>query len=232
MRAWALLFVCFATGCAGALPSFSGASTTPKFRTDVAMGGSARVPTGDLTSHDDGLSEGAQAGGVVPVAYLRHGISRTWDFGLLVAGTTFRAAFRHETLLSDGSTRYALVSAVAPYGGWTETDEASGGRVGLDVPITYGIEFGGVYEFWVGPRIGVEHVRGSVTFDDQAGLSASATALKGGGIVGMALGVRRIHVLVELTAQWEQWFTDTPSDASSRRGAVVLTPAFAVRVRL
>ena len=36
------------SGCATAVPAMSGGSTTPKNRTDVGLGGAARVPLGDL----------------------------------------------------------------------------------------------------------------------------------------------------------------------------------------
>ncbi|MGB5548146.1 MAG: hypothetical protein WBM74_16330, partial [Polyangiales bacterium] len=36
------------TGCATAVPAMSGGSTTPKNRTDLGLGGAARVPLGDL----------------------------------------------------------------------------------------------------------------------------------------------------------------------------------------
>ena len=68
-------------GCATAVPAMSGASTTPKNRTDLGLGGAARVPLGDLrdpTVLDPGESQyryAADAGGVVPMAYGRYGIA-------------------------------------------------------------------------------------------------------------------------------------------------------------
>ena len=143
-------------GCATAVPAMAGGSTTPKNRTDIGIGGAARVPLGDLKDPavsdpgEPGYREAADAGGVVPVAYARYGLSKTWDLGLMVAGTTLRADARHETVLRDGSdqTRSSLVVGIAPYGGWiTDNDgSGSGGRVGLEVPFTFGVDVGGVYE--------------------------------------------------------------------------------------
>ncbi len=136
-----------ASGCATAVPAMVGGSTTPKHRTDIGVGGAARVPLGDLKDPvmvDPGQSSygaAADAGGVVPMAYGRYGLSKTWDLGLMVAGTMVRADARHETLLKDGSTRSSLVVGIAPYGGWItdRNDSGSGGRVGLEVPFTFGV---------------------------------------------------------------------------------------------
>ena len=68
-------------GCATAVPAMSGASTTPKNRTDLGLGGAARVPLGDLRDPavlDPGESQyryAADAGGLVPMAYGRYGIA-------------------------------------------------------------------------------------------------------------------------------------------------------------
>ena len=55
--------------------------------------------------------------------------------------------------------------------------------------------------------------------------------LRAGPLIGMALGIPRIHVLVELTAAWEQWFIDH-GDESLDRGGIVLIPGFGLRIRL
>ena len=234
---WLVAALCILSGCASALPAFSGASTTPQGRGDIGFGGAARIPTGDLKSielagQESGYRQAIDAGGIVPVAYARYGLSRDWDAGLMVAGTTARASFRKERLLVDGSTRSALVFELAPYGGAIvgEGDSGSGARIGIDVPIVYGIEFGSLYEFSFGPRLGLEYAWGDFAIGTEK-QHASALGLKGGLVLGMAIGVRRIHAIVEITAAWEQWFAEQGGE-SLNRGGIVLTPAFAMRLRL
>lgn len=227
-----------ASGCATAVPAMVGGSTTPKHRTDIGVGGAARVPLGDLKDPvmvDPGQSSygaAADAGGVVPMAYGRYGLSKTWDLGLMVAGTMVRADARHETLLKDGSTRSSLVVGIAPYGGWItdRNDSGSGGRVGLEVPFTFGVDIGGLYEFWIGARGSGEYVFGDFQISG-SNARASGAGVRIGPVVGMALGVRRFHVLIELTTAYEYWFIDQ-AGISLNRGGFALIPGFALRLRL
>ena len=194
------------TGCATAVPAMSGGSTTPKNRTDLGLGGAARVPLGDLRDPavlDPGESQyryAADAGGVVPMAYGRYGIARNWDLGLMVSGATVKAEARYEKVLQEGTTRSSLVVGLAPYGGWIPDRDQSGrgGRVGFEVPFVYGVDFGGIYELWFGARGSGEYVFGDfeVAGSEQ---KASGAGVRLGPVIGMALGVRRIHALVERT---------------------------------
>ena len=224
-------------GCATAVPAMMGASTTPRKRTDVGLGGAARVPLGDLKDPavlDPGESQyryAADAGGVVPMAYGRYGFAENWDLGLMVSGSTVRLDVRYERVLAEGTTRKALVVGMAPYGGWIpDRDESGrGGRVGFEVPFVFGVEIGGIYELWLGARGSGEYVFGDFQI---AGSEerASGAGIRAGPVVGMALGVRRIHALVELTAAYEYWFIDH-AGASLNRGGFVLIPGFGIRLR-
>lgn len=222
-------------GCTSALPTFSGGSTTARYRTDVGFGGAARVPVGKLRDNvvTNPYRERVEAGGVVPTAYVRRGLNERFDLGIMVSGTDVRLDFRGEKVLSPEPTiRTAFVYALAPFGGWIVEDDnsGSGGRAGLDVPLVYGIDFGGVYELWLGPRVTNEYIWGNFPL---AGLRPRATAigLRAGAVIGMALGLRRIHAMIELTAAWEQWWGEH-STTSLNHGGVVLIPAFGLRIRI
>lgn len=227
-----------AAGCGVAVPSMSGASTVPKNRTDFGLGGAARVPLGALKDPavlDPGDSQyryAADAGGVVPMAYGRYGIARNWDLGLMVSGATVRLDARYERVLREGTTRSALVVGMAPYGGWIpDRDQSgSGGRAGFEVPFVYGVEIGGVYELWLGARGSGEYVFGDFQVEGSE-QRASGAGLRIGPVIGMALGVRRVHALVELTAAYEYWFIDHAGTALDR-GGFVLIPGFGIRLRL
>ncbi|MEZ4288393.1 MAG: hypothetical protein R3A47_09675 [Polyangiales bacterium] len=248
------MFGC-ALGCASAMPTYAGGSTTPQYRADVALGGAVRLPTGALKSIElDGLPNGyrraGEAGGVVPAAMVRYGVARDWDLGVVWAGTTGRLDVRKERRVQEGIDQRVWLFSIAPYAGWIGNEDASGKgyRVGLDAPILYAAEIGGLYEFWIGPRFGAEYAAGDFAFGDvsaggaaaggaaaggagAARVNMSAWVLKSGATLGMALGFRRIHAIIELTAAWEQCF-GTQRGESLRRGGMVLTPAFAMRVRL
>ncbi|MEO0324958.1 MAG: hypothetical protein AAF447_18490 [Myxococcota bacterium] len=235
MRAvFALLWLSFA-GCAAALPALSGGSTTPVHRGDLALGAAARLPTGalrDVALAGSRFREAAERGGVAPVALGRAGLPGGWDAQLLLAGTTLRFAVHHELDPTPASTRWAWLVGAAPYAGWIPDDDGAGrgARFGLDVPLLRTVEVSGLYEAWVGPRLGVEGVRGRFA---QEGQDADATAvgLKAGALLGLGLGFRRLHVLAELTVAYERWW-GSHGDVRLNRGGVVLTPAFAVRLRI
>jgi hypothetical protein len=125
------------------------------------------------------------------------------------------------------------VYGVAPFvvsvdGGGEEGGQAT--RFGVDITLTYAVDFGGVYEFRLGARAGVEGVRGSLGLDGSR-QNVRARKLYAGGLFGLALGFRRVHILLELTAAYERWFGSHGS-VSLDRGGLVLTPAFALRLRI
>ncbi|MGB8329535.1 MAG: hypothetical protein WCE62_05360 [Polyangiales bacterium] len=225
-------------GCATALPAMSGGSTTPRNRGDLGLGGAARVPLGDLKDPevpDPGQSQyqyATDAGGVVPMAYGRYGLAHDWDLSLMVSGATVQAVARHETVLKEGTSRSALIVGLAPFGGWIPDRDGSGsgGRVGFEVPFVYGVDIGGIYEVWLGARASGQYVFGDfqVSGSEQR---ASGAGVQVGPVIGMALGVRRVHALIELTAAYEHWFIDHAGE-SLNRGGFVLIPGFGIRLRL
>lgn len=227
------LLVLPAYGCAGALPTFQGGSVTPRYRYDVAGGGAARLPLGELRDDvDDPVVDGlreASGGGVAPVAYTRLGLVDRMDFGLMASGTTLRLDVRRERVLEEDTTRRAFVFAVAPFVGFLpdvgEID-GRGTRFGIDVPMTYGLDIGGVYDVWVGPRLAIEGIRGDFA-SGTTNVPVSMLMVRAGGVFGLAAGFRRVHAMFELGIDWEQQFRDGAS-----RGGFVLTPAFALRVRI
>lgn len=234
-RALALLCLLWLGACAVAPPALSGGSTTPHGRADVAVGGAARVAFGDLrpvaAPDPDGYARDAQATGIAPVVAARYGVGEHLDLGLGVAGGLARAELRRERVLAEGSTRPSVVYGVAPYVGFAEGDPSGRTtRFGLDLPLTYSVDFGGVYELWLGPRVGIEWVRGELPSGGTDG-RVRAGKLSAGALLGLALGFRRLHVMLELNAAYERWWGEH-GGASLRRGGLVLTPAFALRLRI
>lgn len=227
---------CVLTGCASTLPTWSGGSATPSRRGDVALGGSVRVPVGalrDLSDAESRYREEVEAGGIVPAAMARYGIGQGQDVGLLVAGTTARLEYRREFGAREAVTRPTWLLGVALIGG-PLTEDAEGGRFGFDVPLIYGIDFGGLYEFWVGPRVGFEHLRGRFPLVGSVGdttESGHASTLRAGATFGLAAGFRRVHAFLELSALYEYSFVQH-GERSLDRGGLVLMPSFGLRVRI
>ncbi len=241
-RVFAIAFL-VATGCAPASPAFVGGSTTPARRADVGFGGAARIATGDLRNGGaDSMDasryrEAAEGSGVVPAAYARYGLPRGFDLGVLAAGTLLRVDVRREHVIEEGTTRPSFLYGLAPFAGYVGPDEAGDGqgyRLGLELPLAYAVEFGGVYEAWVGARAAVERVHGDFLRDAGTGgalESATGLGLRGGAVVGISLGFRRVHTLLELTGAYERWWVEHGGE-SLDRGGFVLTPAFALRIRI
>ena len=232
MTRW-LWLMALVGGCAPAVPALLGSSPTPTHRSDVAVGGAARVPVGQLREGSESGFSDLTAGGVTPVALYRYGIADDWDMGVMVAGTNVRLEAHGEKVVKEGSTRSTQVLGAALELGWLpETREGGGGafRLGAEVPIAYAIDFGGVYDAWVGVRAGFEHLRGDVLFGDTKA-SLSATAIRVGPTIGLGAGFRRFMVLIEATLFYEGWFGDHGGEDIGRHGVVVV-PGFALRMRL
>lgn len=191
----------------------------PRGRSDLALGGAVRVPVGDLANEP--ALENVGPGGVVPAAFVRHGIGRNADLGLEVAGSSARGMLRG--MLGGGMARF--VGGIAPHVGLAHED-GDLLRVGGTVPITLSVDVLSLYELWIGARIAVDYLTGTVR-----GEAISMTGLRTGGVIGLGVGFRRLLVLVELGIDHELW-SGTVSDISIERNGLVLTPAFAIRLRL
>jgi len=231
-------------GCAPAVPVWGGATTTPEGRGDVSLGAAVRVGLGDLDPAGAPAElapyvETAQGSGVAPAGAFRYGVLDHTDVGVTVAGPLVRLDVRQELVLEESPLRLALLGGIGPYvgflGGAGSGAEGEGGtRVGADLPLLLGVDGLSIVQMWIGARVGVEHVFGHLdggTGGAPALSALSATGFRIGGVFGLALGFRRLHVMVELTGGWETWSGDLGASPLSVSG-VVLTPAFALRYRI
>lgn len=225
-----VLALALVSGCAPALPTFTGGRTTPSDRTDIALGGAVRVPVGELvpegTDPSDELLRLSSVGGVAPVAFVRHGLTEDVDLDVQAAGSTLRIGVRGQLRLPSG---LRLVAGLTPHVG-AAYDDGRMVRFGGALPIALAIDLFSVVEAWIGARLVVEHATGELGQDASA-RGASVTGIRSGGVVGLAVGFRRVHVLVELGVDHELWLGEI-GDTSIERSGVALTPAFALRIRL
>ena len=196
-------------GCAPAVPVLSGALPTPEDRGAIAAGMAARIPLGSLEEQP------AAPGGVAPVLEARFGLSRDTDVGLMAVGALGRADVRQAVRIVDDLTSYAVTFGLAPYVGAVHE---GGLRWGAQAPILFTVDAGSVVQLWVGPRIRFERAH--------TDLEGDATGLELGGVLGLGLGFRHFHGLLELSAAYERWWSQTD------REGLALTPAFALRLLL
>jgi hypothetical protein len=200
----------------------AGGRTVPRGRTDLALGGAIRIPVGDLvpqTVGDEALVYSAP-GGVAPVALVRYGLLNSLDLGVEAAGTILRVHVRGQFYLGGD---FHLMLGAAPFGGAVYAEQGAAFRGGALVPVALVIDITSVYEAWLGVRIGLEHVAGDVPI--------ALSGLRTGGVLGVGVGFRRVHLLVELAVDHEYWWGRN-GDMSVERNGIALTPAFALRLRL
>lgn len=230
---WLLALISLA-GCASALPGFEGAGTTPTKRGDLMVGGASRIVFGDR----EGISrQDAIAPGINPVAAARIGIKRGMDLGVMASGTDGALTLRSErSLIPEGTTRKLLLYGARFYGGGVvarEDGDDRGYRLGVELPLHYAIDIGGLYEGNIGVRAAAEylnvHTRGGGAGSDGAGLEKEGLLLRIGPSLGFGLGLKRIYGLFEIQVGIEGR-TGTIGREDGRVGGYIL-PAFALRVR-
>jgi hypothetical protein len=207
-----------AMGCGGGVPLMHGAHTLRPGDTSFGAGASARVAVLDPDDPTEAratrvLQDLGFGAGVAPFVNGRIGIDGNNEAGLTWAGRSIRLDGRHafdlgnDYALSVGVGGSALLPRRDVDG---REDSASAYGPGADIPILFGTHAGaGIYTLWVGPRVGFEHLTGTV---DAALLDPGSTpgdlqSLDGthfwaGGLVGVRVGFRYLHVALEVDAAW------------------------------
>lgn len=224
-------------GCAPALPSLSGAHTTPDGRVELGLGTAVRVPFEGVApppvpGGTDEVLALASPGGAVPVELGRAGFASDWDLGVIAAGSGGRIEVRGGRQLSAMAHFHG---GVALSGGWARaeptqgTTGAEGYRVGAFVPLTLGIDVSSIFEAWATARLGAERIEGTVGLGG-APRASEAWMLRAGLALGLAVGFRRVHVLLEVAVDAEHVRGTSGGSAFESTGGAV-TPAVALRVR-
>ena len=182
----------------------------------VATGGAPTTPGSDPTFARGALVEASVGPGLAPFGGARVGVGQHFEGGLVYTGRAVRADLRRSfDLGSHWALSIGAGGSAALYG---HVENAALPNVslsqlfgwGADVPVLLGFQSeGGLYMFWVGPRAGWEHVDISqVTSEPKTvtlgapPISLSATRWWGGGVVGLAVGFRHVHVALELDAAY------------------------------
>ena len=209
----------------------------------MAAGGAARVPLGNLGSPEravDDTTERAidlqgftRRGGLAPLASISVPLAERTDLGVRVVSGALALALRHGIALQE---KIQLLGALRPYGGAVFIDDGQGGqsavgpRLGVDTVWVLAIDVSGVFEAWAGARAGVEHARCRLEGQDRFRAALRGTLLRLGSLVGLGVGFRRLHLLMELGADREWWWMGGDIEPEERTG-FSLTPALALRLR-
>jgi len=181
------------------------------------------------------------ATGLAPVVAVRVGFGSAVEGGVAYTGRGIRADVRKSFDLgphwavSVGGGGSAAVYNRRDGGDPPGVDLAAVRGWGADIPVLVGYASDGeLYMMWLGVRAGWEHVdagnasAGPATpASHDAPLSLAATRFWGGGLLGLAVGFRHVHVAMELDASYASVAGDFAGAHASLRG-VTLAPATAL----
>jgi hypothetical protein len=198
-------------------------------------------PSGDTAYAKGALVLASIGPGLQPYGAARVGIGQQFEGGLAYTGRALRADVRRSFELSTAwSLSIGAGGSAALYGHQqgSALPDVSLNQLhgwGADVPLLVGYESpGGLYMIWVGARGGWEHVDISdVTSEPKAvtlgspPIALSATRFWGGGLVGLAVGFRHLHVALELDAAYAR-ISGSYNDTSATVAGVSLAPATAL----
>jgi hypothetical protein len=200
-------------------------------------GGPPNDPVGATTYTKGVLVLSSVGPGLAPIAGARVGIGWTSEGGLVYTGRAVRADMRKSITLADnwalsiGVGGSSILYGRQPGGGPLEQLHGWG----ADVPLLVGYSSDAdLYQLWVGARAGWEQVDISeLTSEPKANtlggpsMPLSATRYWGGGLLGLAVGFRHVHVAVELDVAYAT-ISGTYNGASATVGGVTLAPASAL----
>jgi len=198
-------------------------------------------PSGDTAYAKGALVLASVGPGLQPFGAARVGIGNQFEGGLAYTGRALRGDVRRSFDLSPSwSLSIGAGGSAALYGHQqgSALPDVSLNQLhgwGADVPLLVGYESsGGLYMFWVGARGGWEHVDISdVTSEPKAvtlgspPIGLSATRFWGGGLVGLAVGFRHLHVALELDAAYAT-ISGSYNQTSVTVSGVSLAPATAL----
>lgn len=197
--------------------------------------------SGDTTYAKGALVLASVGPGLQPYGGARVGVGEQLEAGLAYTGRALRADVRRSFDLSTSwSLSVGAGGSAALYGHQegsalpdVSLDQLHGW--GADVPLLVGYESpGGLFMLWMGARGGWEHITISdltsepkaVTFGSPP-IALSATRLWAGGLAGLAVGFRHVHLALELDAAFAR-ISGSYNDTSATVAGVSLAPASAL----
>lgn len=206
----------------------------------AAAGGAIPQPGTDPTFAKGALVEASVGPGIAPVAGARVGIGWQSEGGLGYTGRAVRVDVRRSFDLSESvSVSIGVGGSSVLYGRQSGGDlqNVSLGQIhgwGADVPLLLGYQSAGdLYRAWIGARAGWEGVEISdVTSEPKSvtlgmpPVGLSANRYWGGGLAGLAIGFRHVHVAMELDVAYAT-ITGSFNQTSVTVSGLSLAPAAA-----
>jgi len=200
--------------------------------------------TGCSTTFAQGaLVAAAMAPDLSPVAGARVGVGAEFEGGIMYTGRGARIDLRRAFALGKKPTAWALSVGLgldAAFEGrqtnsLPDVDNANLLGFGADLPVLVGWKSAAnLYYVWLGARFGYEHdtIQPRNSEAVPPGGQSTAPQLVGdrfavGGLVGLAIGFRHVHVALELEADYAA-VTGTFGGATGKVDGLSLTPATAL----
>jgi hypothetical protein len=227
LRASGTAAALLAAGCGGGVPLLHGAHalspgstlTTAGFSGTFAAGSAREAidaastapssPAGAQLLADESAVRRALAPAVAPFVGMRVGVPGDNEVGLSFTGRLLRLDARHA--FESGPFAFSLGAA----GRWTwsapaaERDSAPASSTsramayGFDVPLLFGWRSdAGVISLWAGARGGLERIVDRASSSAAASTPLDLTHWHAGGVAGLAVGFRHVHVAVELETSY------------------------------
>ncbi len=192
-----------------------GAASSIRDARESTVAGAVPPPDADARYRRGAVSQVAVGPGLAPFVAARVGLAGSHEAGISWTGRRLRFDARHafvwdRVALSVGGGAHASRGRVGedkdqPIAGLGTEGATSGG---LDVPVLLGYRSGaGILSLWGGARVGYERLGGTLcrgTPSDCERQDLRGGHWSAGGLVGLSVGFRRVHVLLELDAAYER----------------------------
>jgi len=215
---------------------FSGTFATSGARASVDPPRAYQPPSAsDDTLKQDALSA-AMAPSVAPWVGARAGVPGDNEVGLAFTGRTMRLDARHA--FESGSMAFSLGAGGNIVWRSSESNDREllrlRGGYGFDVPALFGWRSdAGVVSLWGGARGGMEFLDTEIV--NRADSQPAGMPRPGldfihsyvGGVAGLAMGLRHLHVALELDV-FHHWFSGDYEGSAVKVRGVTLTPAGAL----
>jgi hypothetical protein len=225
-------------GCGGGVPLLHPAHVLPpgEVRAGAGLSGQIALLSAPATSspaakNASQIEELAVAPAIAPWVSGRMGLEGDNEGGLTYSGRSIRLDARHAFALGGPTLSLGLgASAVRPGRGVDGINVYGGG---IDVPVLFGLKStSDLYAIWLGPRAGIELLKGSLVDSNQGAGKAVDVAARhvfAGFVAGVRAGFRHVHVALELDGAYHRadgWV----AGATLGRNQFTLTPAGALLI--
>jgi hypothetical protein len=200
----------------------------------VATGSLAKALAQSPSNLEAQVAAATVSPGVSPLVAARVGLARRFEAGLTYFGRGVRIDARRAFPIGRWDLSVGMgASAVLAAGEWAASNvpltQLRGG--GVDIPVLVGWESrAGVYHFWAGGRAGYEHVLAGSVFSSTSPTpppTLVGNRMWAGPLLGIAAGLRPLHVALELSATYQRIWGAFGNDQVSLQG-VSLSPSAAL----